>query len=60
MSEGTVSLWPFAVYFTGVLMLVGTMLGLSWVLGQRRANAATNMPFESGVLSVGSPQLQLS
>ncbi|MFT7288355.1 MAG: NADH-quinone oxidoreductase subunit A, partial [Halieaceae bacterium] len=47
-------------YFTGVLMLVGTMLGLSWVLGQRRANAATNMPFESGVLSVGSPQLQLS
>ena len=36
------------------------MLGLSFVLGQRRANKATNMPFESGVLSAGSPQIQMS
>jgi NADH-quinone oxidoreductase subunit A len=36
------------------------MLGLSWVLGQRRANQATNTPFESGVLSVGSPQIHMS
>lgn len=36
------------------------MLGLSWVLGQRRANRATNMPFESGVLSVGTPQIHIS
>ncbi|NCF19526.1 MAG: NAD(P)H-quinone oxidoreductase subunit 3 [Haliea sp.] len=36
------------------------MLGLSYVLGQRRANKATNMPFESGVLSVGSPQIHMS
>ena len=41
-------------------MLVATMLGLSYLLGQRRANKATNMPFESGVLSVGSPQIQMS
>ncbi|MEM9313415.1 MAG: NADH-quinone oxidoreductase subunit A [Pseudomonadota bacterium] len=60
MTDSTAALWPFGVYFLGVLLLVATMLGLSWVLGQRRANAATNMPFESGVLSVGSPQLQLS
>jgi NADH-quinone oxidoreductase subunit A len=42
------------------LVLVATMLGLSWLLGQRRANEATNMPFESGVISVGSSQIQLS
>jgi NADH-quinone oxidoreductase subunit A len=30
------------------------------VLGQRRANQATNMPFESGVLSVGTPQVHMS
>ncbi len=60
MTESTAALWPFGVYFLGVMLLVATMLGLSWVLGQRRANAATNMPFESGVISVGSPQLQLS
>ncbi|MEQ8515901.1 MAG: NADH-quinone oxidoreductase subunit A [Chromatocurvus sp.] len=60
MSDQATVFWPFAVYFIGVLTLVATMLGLSYMLGQRRANAATNMPFESGVLSVGSPQLQLS
>ena len=60
MSATETSLWPFVVYFLAVLLLVATMLGLSYVLGQRRANRATNMPFESGVLSVGSPQIQLS
>jgi NADH-quinone oxidoreductase subunit A len=54
------SLWPFLVYFIAVLLLVATMLGLSFILGQRRANKATNMPFESGVLSVGSPQIHLA
>ncbi len=60
MTEASTSLWPFLVYFIAVLLLVATMLGLSWLLGQRRANRATNMPFESGVLSVGSPQIHMS
>ena len=59
MTDGP-SYWPFIVYACGVLLLVATMLLLSWVLGQRRANDATNMPFESGVVSVGSAQLRLS
>ena len=60
MTSAETSLWPFVVYFIAVLLLVATMLGLSYLLGQRRANKATNMPFESGVLSVGSPQIQMS
>lgn len=60
MNEATTSLWPFVVYFLAVLLLVATMLGLSFILGQRRGNKATNMPFESGVLSVGSPQIHMS
>ena len=60
MIETGASLWPFLVYFIAVLLLVATMLGLSYVLGQRRANKATNMPFESGVLSVGSPQIHMA
>lgn len=60
LSEAETSLWPFLVYFIAVLLLVATMLGLSFVLGQRRANKATNMPFESGVLSVGSPQIHMA
>ena len=36
------------------------MLGLSWLLGQQRANASTNDPFESGVVSVGNAQGRIS
>ena len=57
--QGT-ELLPFIVYFGAVILLVMTMLGLSWLLGQRRANKATNMPFESGVVSVGTPQIHMS
>jgi NADH-quinone oxidoreductase subunit A len=60
LSGSDTSLLPFLVYFIAVLLLVATMLGLSFVLGQHRANKATNMPFESGVLSVGSSQIHLS
>ncbi len=60
MTEASTSLWPFLIYFLAVLALVATMLVLSWLLGQRRANRATNLPFESGVLSVGSPQIHMS
>lgn len=60
MIAAETSLWPFIVYFIAVLALVATMLGLSWLLGQRRANAATNVPFESGALSVGSPQIHMA
>ena len=56
----TTSLWPFLVYAIGVLVLVATMLLLSWILGQRRANRATNMPFESGVIPVGTSQVRMS
>ena len=54
------SLLPFIVYFVAVLLLVATMLVLSYLLGQRRANHATNMPFESGVVSVGTPQIHMA
>ncbi len=56
----TNELWPFIVYFGAVVLLVLTMLGLSWVLGQRSSNKSMEMPFESGVISVGSSQIRLS
>lgn len=60
MNLQSAELLPFVVYFAAVVALVITMLVLSWLLGQRRANKATNMPFESGIVSVGSSQIQLS
>lgn len=53
-------IWPLAVYFAAVIALVLTMLVLSWLLGEQRANAATNDPFESGVVSVGNAQGRIS
>jgi NADH-quinone oxidoreductase subunit A len=56
----TAELIPFIVYFGAVILLVLTMLGLSHILGQRRSNKATNIPYESGVIPVGTSQIQLS
>jgi NADH-quinone oxidoreductase subunit A len=53
-------LWPLVVYFCAIIALVLTMLGLSWVLGQRRANDSTNYPYESGIVPVGSSQVRIS
>jgi len=61
ISQATsVQIWPLVVYFVAVIALVLTMLGLSWLLGERRANAATNEAFESGVVSVGNAQGRIS
>lgn len=53
-------LWPLVVYFVAVIALVLTMLGLSYLLGEQRANSATNDAFESGVVSVGDAQGRIS
>ncbi len=47
-------LWPLAVYFLGVLVIVAGMLGLSYIFGQRHKDRATGDAFESGVVPTGS------
>ena len=49
-----VALWPIAVYATAVVVIVGAMVGLSHLLGERHAEPATGEPYESGMLSTGS------
>jgi NADH-quinone oxidoreductase subunit A len=53
-------LWPLATYLVIVAVLVVAMLGLSFVLGQRHHDRATDSPYESGVLSQGSARVRLS
>ena len=53
-------LWPLGVYTAIVLGLVGAMLGLSYVLGQRHHDRSTDFPYESGILSEGSARVRLS
>jgi NADH-quinone oxidoreductase subunit A len=53
-------LWPLAVYIAIVGLLVVSMLGLSFVLGQRHQDRATGSPYESGILSEGSARVRFS
>jgi NADH-quinone oxidoreductase subunit A len=55
-----VDLWPLGVYAALVLGLVGAMLGLSYVLGQRHHDRSTDFPYECGILSEGSARVRLS
>ncbi|MGH9605160.1 MAG: NADH-quinone oxidoreductase subunit A [Terracidiphilus sp.] len=54
------TIWPLAVYFAAVLVVVVVMLSLSSVLGQRHREPATDAPFESGIVSEGTVHVRLS
>jgi NADH-quinone oxidoreductase subunit A len=52
--------WPIAVYIALVLVIIAGMLGLSFLLGQRHKEKATNEPYESGILSAGGARLRFT
>lgn len=58
--ETTSQFWPVVVYGAIVLSLVGAMLGLSFLLGQRHKEKATAEPYESGIVGTGSASLRFS
>lgn len=60
LNENTGLLWPIIAYGAIVLSLVLAMLGLSFVLGQRHKERATEDPYEGGILSTGSARLRFS
>lgn len=54
------TVWPLAVYFVAVILIVAGMLALSSVLGERHREPATGAPYEAGILSEGTAQVRLS
>ena len=54
------TLWPLAVYFGAVILMVAGIILLSHVLGQRHRDRATGEPYESGIVSTGSARLRFS
>jgi NADH-quinone oxidoreductase subunit A len=54
----TNDLWPLGVYFILVILLVGAMLTLSYVLGQRHRDRTTGLPYEGGVASEGGARVR--
>jgi NADH-quinone oxidoreductase subunit A len=52
--------WPFLIYAIAVLILVGIMIGLSWILGERHKEKLTDEPYESGIPPTGDARLRFS
>lgn len=55
----TTLFWPFLVYTIAVVLLVSGMLFLSYLLGERHSEQATDEPYESGILETGSARVRL-
>ena len=60
LNDQTQNIWALGLYFLVVLLVVASMLGLSYVLGQRHEEPATGSPYESGILSEGSARVRLA
>src|SRR5271166_3113773 len=52
--------WPLAVYFVFVVVLVGAVLVVSYLLGQRHSEPATGETYEGGIVSGGSEHVRFS
>jgi NADH-quinone oxidoreductase subunit A len=52
------ALWPLAVYFAAVAILVTVMITLSYVLGERHREKQTAEPYESGIVSTGTARMR--
>lgn len=60
MFEVNNSLWPFIIFAVIVVLLIGIMIGLSYVLGERHKERSTDEPFESGIPPTGDARLRFS
>jgi NADH-quinone oxidoreductase subunit A len=54
------NLWPLAVYFIAVALLVTAMISISFVLGERHRGRATDDPYEAGAPITGSARQKLT
>jgi NADH-quinone oxidoreductase subunit A len=60
MLEQSITLWPFIAFAFIVILLVGVMLGLSYILGERHKEKTTDEPYESGIPPTGNARLRFS
>ncbi len=55
-----ITFWPLIVFALAVISLVGIMIGLSYVLGERHREKTTDEPYESGIPPTGDARLRFS
>jgi len=56
----SVPLWPFLLYAALVVLLLSAILTLSYFIGQRHKDRATDEPYEGGIIQAGSARLRFS
>ena len=52
--------WPLGVYFIVVVILMVIIVALSYVLGERHKERATDEPYEAGAPIIGSARQRLN
>jgi len=57
-ASNLIPVWPVIVYGGLVLLIVGGMLVLSYLLGERHYSRARNEPYESGIMPTRSARLR--
>ena len=60
MLENKITIWPFIAFAAIVIALIGIMIGLSYILGERHMEKTTNEPYESGIPPTGDARLRFS
>ena len=58
--EQSITFWPFILFAAIVIVLIGIMIGLSYVLGEHHHEKATDEPYESGIPPTGDARLRFS
>ena len=53
-------MWPLLAYFAFVIVLVTSVLVVSYLLGPRHSEPATGDPYEGGIVSEGSARVRFS
>jgi NADH-quinone oxidoreductase subunit A len=60
VSKEAITFWPFLVYAAATFAIVGIMIGLSYILGERHQEKLTNSPYESGIPPTGNARLRFT
>jgi NADH-quinone oxidoreductase subunit A len=55
-----IKFWPFIVFALIVISLIGIMIGLAYILGERHHEKNTDEPYESGIPPTGDARLRFS
>jgi NADH-quinone oxidoreductase subunit A len=53
-------IWPFIIFAVIVFSLIGIMIALSYILGERHKEKMTDEPYESGIPPTGDARLRFS